>query len=104
MPPSFDPPFVHAIPLVEVGWRLRPEWWGMGIAKEAGRASISYGFDVVGLPQIVSFTVVGNARSRSVMERLGMHVDGEFDHPRAQLGDGWSRHVLYRIDPVVPGH
>jgi RimJ/RimL family protein N-acetyltransferase len=100
MPPSFDPPFAHAEPCVEVGWRLWPHWWGLGIATEAARASIEHGFTEVGLPEIVSFTVAANTRSRAVMERLGMEHVGEFDHPLAQPGDHWRRHVLYRIRPT----
>ena len=99
MPPSFDPPFAHAEPCVEVGWRLWPKWWGLGIATEAARASIAYGFTKVALPEVVSFTVTANARSRAVMERLGMTQEGEFDHPGAEPGDAWRRHVLYRIRP-----
>ena len=99
MPPSFDPPFPHAEPCVEVGWRLWPQWWGLGIATEAARTAIEYGFAEVGLDEIVSFTVTSNTRSRAVMERLGMQHVGEFDHPRARPGDHWRRHVLYRIRP-----
>jgi RimJ/RimL family protein N-acetyltransferase len=102
MPPSFDPPFAHQEPLVEVGWRLWPQWWGLGIATEAARASVGHGFDVVGLPEILSFTVVANTPSRAVMERIGMRYDGEFDHPRAKPGDFWRRHVLYRMSPDDP--
>jgi len=102
MPPSFDPPFAHQQPLVEVGWRLWPQWWGLGIASEAARASVAHGFDVVGLPEIVSFTVVANTPSRAVMERIGMRYDSEFDHPRAKAGDTWRRHVLYRMAPEDP--
>ena len=101
-PPSFQVPFAHRDPVVEVGWRLQPQWWGLGLATEAARASIAHGFDVVDLPEIVSFTVVANARSRAVMERIGMHPDGEFDHPRAKPGDSWRRHALYRISPTDP--
>lgn len=100
MPPSFPVPFAHLEPIVEVGWRLQTQWWGLGIATEAARASITHGFDVVGLPEILSFTVVANTRSRAVMERIGMRADGEFDHPRAQPKDSWRRHVLYRMGPT----
>ncbi len=102
MPPSFDPPFPHQEPLVEVGWRLWPQWWGLGIASEAARASLAYGFDVLMLPEIVSFTVQANSPSRRVMERIGMRPDGEFDHPRAKAGDDWRRHGLYRMAPEDP--
>jgi len=99
MSPSFEPPFPHTDPCVEVGWRLRTPWWGLGIATEAARAAVAYGFGELLLPEVVSFTVVANHRSRAVMERIGMHPDGEFDHPRAQPGDHWRRHVLYRMSP-----
>ncbi len=102
MPPTFDPPFLHTEPCVEVGWRLWPQWWGMGIATEAARASVAFGFDDLRLPEILSFTVVANAPSRAVMERIGMHPDGEFDHPRSAPDDSWRRHALYRMSPHDP--
>jgi len=102
MPPSFDPPFERQDPVVETGWRLWPQWWGLGIASEAARASLAHGFDVVGLPEIISLTVVANSPSRAVMQRIGMRYDREFDHPRAKPGDHWRRHVLYRMAPGDP--
>ena len=58
-----------------------------------------YGFEAVCLDEIVSFTAVGNARSRRVMERLGMTRDpaDDFDHPRIEPGRPTRRHVLYRL-------
>lgn len=102
MPPTFDLPFEHCEPVAEVGWRLLPQWWGLGIATEGARASLAHGFDVVGLPEILSFTVVTNTPSRAVMERIGMRPDGEFDHPRAQQDAHWKRHALYRMGPTDP--
>jgi len=87
-------------PAVEVGWRLPFEAWGNGYATEAGAATISDGFERLGLEEIVSMTVPANVRSRAVMERLGMNRDpaDDFDHPRLPVGHPLSRHVLYRID------
>jgi ribosomal-protein-alanine N-acetyltransferase len=68
-------------PIVEVGWRLRRSAWGRGYATEAARACVRHAFHVLGRSEVVSFTVVGNARSRAVMERLGMHPIAEYDHP-----------------------
>jgi len=46
----------------------------------------------------VSFTSVGNQRSRAVMERLGMQNTGQdFDHPRVPVGSPLRRHLLYRL-------
>lgn len=94
--PRFE---AHFTPCVEVGWRLAKAYWGKGYATEAGRAAIAYGFDTLGLSQIVSFTAVGNWRSRAVMERLGMQHDAcdDFDHPAPAEGDPLQRHVLYRL-------
>lgn len=68
-------------PVVEVGWRLRRSAWGHGYATEAARACLHYAFDVLGREEVVSFTVVGNSRSRAVMERLGMRQVATYDHP-----------------------
>jgi RimJ/RimL family protein N-acetyltransferase len=94
--PSFDAPFM---PAVEVGWRLRRDAWGFGYATEGGRASLRYGFDDMGLEEIVSLTSVINERSRRVMDRLGMtrDADDDFDHPRLPEDDPLRRHVLYRL-------
>ena len=95
--PSFD---AHFTPAIEVGWRLARGAWGRGYATEAARAALAYGFETVGAPEIVSFTAVENARSRAVMERLGMTHDprDDFDHPRLAQDHRLRRHVLYRLD------
>jgi RimJ/RimL family protein N-acetyltransferase len=95
--PTFDPPFAHRDPCVEIGYRLARPWWGLGIATEAARSAVEFGFGPASLEEIVSFTVPANIRSQAVMQRLGMHYDGVFPHPRAQAGEWWGPHVLYRM-------
>ena len=91
--PGFDADFT---PCVEIGWRLAAAQWGNGYAPEAAIAARDHAFDVLGLPELVSFTSVGNRSSRRVMEKIGMRFDREFDHP--SLPDHrLTRHVLYRI-------
>ena len=94
--PRFDAPFQ---PCVEIGWRFAPEHWGHGYATEGARAVLAYGFEVIGLGEIVSFTVPANTRSRRVMEKIGMTHDpaDDFDHPSLPAGHPLRRHVLYRI-------
>ena len=89
----------HFTPAVEVGWRLASAYWGQGYATEGARASLEAAFTRLGLADIVSITVLANARSRRVMERIGMTRDpnGDFDHPRLAEGDPLRRHLLYRI-------
>jgi len=95
-PATFDAPFT---PTVEIGWRLARSCWGRGYATEAARAGLEFGFDDLGLTEIVSFTTFGNQRSRAVMARLGMvrDPDGDFDHPALPVGHPLRRHVLYRL-------
>ena len=88
----------HFTPAVEVAWRLACAHWGRGYASEAARASLDYGFDELGLCEIVAVTVPANLRSRRVMERLGMAraPEDDFDHPNVPDGP-LKRCVLYRL-------
>ena len=89
----------HFTPAVEVAWRLARAYWSRGYATEAARACLDFAFRSLGLSEVVAFTVPANARSRAVMERLGMRHDaaGDFDHPRLPAGHPLQRHVLYRL-------
>jgi RimJ/RimL family protein N-acetyltransferase len=93
--PSFHAAFT---PCVEVGWRFRRAYWGRGIAHRAARQALDYGFRVLKLPEVVSFTAEVNLRSRRLMERLELIRDPreDFDHPAIPEGHELRRHVLYR--------
>jgi RimJ/RimL family protein N-acetyltransferase len=94
--PSFNAPFT---PCVEIGWRLARSSWGKGLATEGAQVVLRHGFEVLHLPEIVSFTVPANVRSRRVMEKLGMRRDlaGDFQHPNLPQGHPLRAHVLYRL-------
>ena len=93
--------YVANRPMVEVGWRLAREHWGQGYATEAAREALRFGFEDVGLDEIVSFTVPQNVRSRRVMERIGLIREpvGDFDHPRVDpiAYPHLVAHVFYRL-------
>jgi RimJ/RimL family protein N-acetyltransferase len=86
-------------PAVEAGWRLTPKAWGRGIATEAAKAALDFGFGPAALEEIVAYTSARNVRSRRLMERLGMHHDPaeDFDHPRIAASSPLAPHVLYRL-------
>lgn len=99
--PSFAPE-----PTVEVGWRLAVPAWQHGYATEAARAALRFGFEVLGQDEIVSYTAAINARSRRVMERLGMarrdpSLAYDFLHPRLGEGDPLRPHVTYRLSAAT---
>ena len=82
---------------VELAWRLARPAWGHGYATEAARAALAYGFDTMGLPEIVAVTMARNLRSRAVMQRIGMTTDPaeDFDDPDVDEGP-LRRYVVYR--------
>ena len=94
--PRFE---AHFTPCVEIGWRMAAQYWNRGYASEAARAALRFGFEILQLEEIVSFTVPGNLPSRRVMEKIGMLHDAtdDFDHPSLPAGHPLRRHVLYRI-------
>ncbi|MBE9115471.1 GNAT family N-acetyltransferase [Lusitaniella coriacea LEGE 07157] len=94
--PAFE---AHFTPTVEVGWRLAKEFWGKGYATEGAKEAIRYGFETIGLNEIVSFTAQINLRSIAVMKRLGMthNQADDFNHPSLPSGHPLQRHVFFRI-------
>jgi len=89
---------------IELGWRLARPAWGHGYATEAALAALRYGFDVMGLPEIVAVTMALNLRSRAVMGRIGMTSDPaeDFDDPDVDEVP-LRRHMVYR-KRRVPGN
>ncbi|WP_042393179.1 GNAT family N-acetyltransferase [Streptacidiphilus carbonis] len=67
--PRFLP---EVMPAVEIGWRLLRRHWGRGIATEAAREVLRFGFEDAGLERVVSICHVDNEPSRHVMEKLGL--------------------------------
>jgi RimJ/RimL family protein N-acetyltransferase len=87
----------HFTPCVEIGYRLRTEFWGRGLATEGARAALQYAFEYLELQEIVGFTTPANKRSLRVMEKIGLAFSEEFDHPLIAEGHPMRRQVLYRI-------
>lgn len=66
--------------MAEVGWRLRENAWGKGVAKEAAIASIDLAFERFNYGEVVAITVEGNAASQGLMRRLGMRRRPDLDY------------------------
>jgi [ribosomal protein S5]-alanine N-acetyltransferase len=82
---------VEGEPVVELGWAVRSDHWGQGLATELGAAVLATAAGI-GLSQVVAYTLPHNTASRRVMEKLGMRYDRTFVHGR------WGPHVLYRAE------
>ncbi|MEO0329614.1 MAG: GNAT family N-acetyltransferase [Pseudomonadota bacterium] len=84
--------------VIEIGWRLAPQFVGNGYVTEAAGALLNFGFEKMRLSEIVSFAVHNNHRSLAVMQRIGMiRVPSlDFDHPRVpDIHPHLKRHLVY---------
>jgi ribosomal-protein-alanine N-acetyltransferase len=76
---------------VELGWHVRKERWGEGIAVEAAAASRDWAWEHLDLDHLIALVRPENRPSARVAERIGMRVDRDVDHTGL-------RHHVYRID------
>lgn len=60
---------------IDIGYRFLPEFWGRGIASEASRAILTYGFDSLNIKRIIAIAMKENKASIRVMEKIGMQFD-----------------------------
>jgi RimJ/RimL family protein N-acetyltransferase len=82
----------------EIGWRLRPEAWGKGIAKEAAIASLDLAFGRFEAPHVIALTVPQNEESWGLMQRLGMKRREDLDFVDSRFGPELNPNIVYCID------
>jgi len=81
--------------LAEIGYRLRRQDWGKGLATEGALALVNWGFRSAGYDKITACTMAVNHGSRRVMEKIGMkHVCTNFPDfpapiPGTEHGEVW---------------
>lgn len=63
----------------ELGYYLAVAQWGQGLATEAGRAVLDYGFGVAGFTSIVAGYFAENPASGHVLRKLGFVETGRAD-------------------------
>jgi ribosomal-protein-alanine N-acetyltransferase len=68
----------HLVPTkeVEVGYVLRKNFWGQGLATEVVGALLQYGFQTLGLDRIVGVIMPGNKASARVLEKNQLRLEG----------------------------
>jgi len=63
------------LPDVDIGYALRPAFWGQGYAFEAASAVLAHGREVFGLRRIVAITTPANLASKALLEKLGLRYE-----------------------------
>jgi len=79
-----------------LGYAIGRTWWGRGIATEAARAAMAWAIDTFSLVRLWASTNARHARSRRVLEKLGMQEEA------LRVGDNTGR-AGEIVDEVVYG-
>jgi RimJ/RimL family protein N-acetyltransferase len=94
-----DSPPLPFTPAVEVGWRLDPKYWGLGLATEGAKEALRYTFETLMLKEVVAMATIQNTKSHAVMKRLGMtyNPEDDFENTKLEVNHPLKKCVLYRI-------
>ncbi|MBV6627842.1 MAG: GNAT family N-acetyltransferase [Rivularia sp. (in: Bacteria)] len=79
----------------ELGYRLDSDFWGQGLATEAAKACLNYGFDKLNLDCVLGLVEPENKASAKVLEKIGM----EFVKESNSVWDG----KVFRIYKAISG-
>lgn len=60
---------------LEIGYHVRRDLWGRGLATESARACLQDGFTRIGVKRIIALIRPENLQSRRVAEKIGMAID-----------------------------
>ena len=86
----------------ELGFHLRPKYWGLGLAPEAARAVIDFAFGTMGVKGLSAGHHPQNLASKKVIEKLGFRYSG--DEYFETLGMDIPYYLLMRSDEAkLPG-
>ena len=80
---------------IELGWHVRRQLWGKGLATEAATVSRDWVFENLAAERLISLIRPENQASRRVAEKIGMQVSREV----AFGSKGWP-HLLYEVTPA----
>ncbi len=78
--------YLPDLDVVDLGYRFKQDYWRQGIATEASRASLKFGFETLGLTQIVAYILPANVGSEKVLKKLNFSYvrsiieEGELEH------------------------
>lgn len=88
-------------PFPEIGFVLRPDHWGRGLAGEAVEAVVRHGFTARGLVEIKANVDPRNSASLKLLRRLGFVETGR-EARTLQIGNEWCDSVyLSRYRPAI---
>jgi len=81
---------------VDLGYRFKKKYWGMGFATEASKAIIDHGFNVLNLDLIIAIALPENKASIKVMQKVGMIYDKQ-----APYDDEFPDAIWYKLEKTA---
>lgn len=79
---------------VDLGYRLMSNYWGKGLATEAAKACVDFGFNQLKLPKIIAMVLPDNKASIHVLQKLQFQLEKEI------VEDGEPA-LLYYLDHLM---
>jgi ribosomal-protein-alanine N-acetyltransferase len=63
----------------DIGYRLRTQYWGQGIATETARECLNYGFEKMNLNEICGAADVRHQASNHILQKIGLKFSEQFE-------------------------
>ncbi len=80
----------------EIGFTLRRDRWGAGLATEASQLLLAFGFDQLGMHRIEATSHPDNVASHRILEKIGMSHEGRLrDH--LFVNGAWQDSLVFSI-------
>jgi [ribosomal protein S5]-alanine N-acetyltransferase len=78
-------PYKPAEEIIELGFHLRPKFWGQGLATEAARAAIAYAFEKYAPKKLAAGHHPDNLSSKKVIDKLGFRYSHQEHFPELRM-------------------
>ena len=82
--------------IFEIGYFIKPEYWGFGYGTEMSVAIIDYLFQNYNIHKIVASCNCNNSSSENIMKKLGMSYEGKLRKTRFKNGN-WDDEIKYGL-------
>lgn len=82
--------------IVEIGYFIKPNYWGCGYATEMGKAIIEFLFKNYNIHKIIASCNANNHSSEHIMKKIGMEFEGRFKKTRYKNGK-WEDEIEYGL-------
>lgn len=80
----------------DLGYTLHRAFWGRGLATQAARALVAFGFEHLELHRISATCHPDNVASRRVLEKAGLHLEGHLRGNKFARG-AWRDTLVYGV-------